>query len=73
MMLSSKFPTSMKNMSAEHEDVGLDELVDVDDIQNAATSLGNDAYKASVESTRSGFGAANVPSSTPPAGVESVA
>jgi hypothetical protein len=52
--------SSMRNMSAENEDAGLDELVDVDDLQNAAA-----------ESTRSGFGAANVPSSTPPVGVES--
>jgi hypothetical protein len=66
---------SMRNKSGEDDytDMGLDELVDVDDLQNAATSLGNNAYRASAESTRNGFGAGNVPSSTPPVGVESAA
>jgi hypothetical protein len=70
-MLSSNFLTYMRNMSAENEDVGLNELVDVGDLQNAAATLGNNAYKASVKSTRNGFGEANFPSSTPPVGVES--
>jgi hypothetical protein len=58
---------SMRNMSAEDDVEGLDvlsEAIDVDDLQNAATSLGNNAYRASAESTRNGFG---LVTSTPPA------
>jgi hypothetical protein len=59
--------SSLRNMAAENDVEGLDvlsEAVDVDDLQNAATSLGNTAYRASAESTRSGFG---IVTSTPPA------
>jgi hypothetical protein len=55
--------SSLRNMSQDNDDVGLDELVDLDDLKNAA-------YKASAESAKNGFGVA---SSTPPVGVESVA
>jgi hypothetical protein len=40
----------------------LDEVVDLDDLQNAGTSLGNN-----------GFRVANFSSATPPVGVESAA
>jgi hypothetical protein len=63
---------SLRNMS-ENDDLVLDELVDVDDVKNAATSLGDNAYRASAESTRNRFGASNFPSGTPPVGVESAA
>jgi hypothetical protein len=68
--------TNMRNSSADNDDitVGLDDFVDGDDLQNAATSFGNNAYRASAESSRNGFGAANFPSGvTPPVGVESAA
>jgi hypothetical protein len=53
--------SSIRNMSEDNDDLGLDELLDLDDIRNAA-------YKASAESTRNGFGVANAP-----VGVESAA
>jgi hypothetical protein len=53
--------SSIRNMSEDNDDLGLDELLDLDDIRNAA-------YKASAESTRSGLGVANAP-----VGVESAA
>jgi hypothetical protein len=53
--------SSIRNMSEDNEDLGLDELLDLDDLRNAA-------YKASAESTRSGLGVANAP-----VGVESAA
>ena len=65
--------SSMRNMSQDNDNLGLDELVDLDDLQNAATSIGNNAARASAESTRNGFGAANLSSVTPPVGVESAA
>jgi hypothetical protein len=46
--------SSFRNMPEEEtEDVGLDELLDLDDIRNAS-------YKAAAESVRGGFGAANL-------------
>jgi hypothetical protein len=65
--------SSMRNMSEDNDNLGLDEVVDLDDIQNAATSLGNDAYMAASESSRNGFGVANFSSATPPVGMESAA
>jgi hypothetical protein len=63
--------SSLRNMSNDDDDLGLGEVVDLDDLQNAGTSLGNNAYMAASESSRNGFGAANVFSATPPVGVES--
>jgi hypothetical protein len=54
--------SSMRNMAEDNDDLGLDEVVDFDDFQNAGTSLGNN-----------GFGEANLSSATPPVGVESAA
>ncbi len=54
--------SSFRNMSEDNNDWGLDEVVDLDDLQNAGTSLGNN-----------GFGVANFSSATPPVGVESAA
>jgi hypothetical protein len=65
--------SSIRNMPEGDNDMGLDELLDLDDIRNAATSIGNNAAKASAESTRNGFGVANFSSVTPPVGVESAA
>jgi hypothetical protein len=68
--------SSMRNMSAENDAEGLDvlsEAVDVDDLQNAATSLGNNAYRASAESTRNGFGIVTSTPPAPPGVVESAA
>jgi hypothetical protein len=65
--------SSMRSMSEDNDNLGLDELVDLDDLQNAATSIGNNAARASAESTRNGFGVANFSSVTPPVGVESAA
>jgi hypothetical protein len=53
--------SSIRSMSEDNNDLGLDELLDLDDIRNAA-------YKASAESTRNGLGVANAP-----VGVESAA
>jgi hypothetical protein len=67
--------SSLRSMSAGNDDEGLDvvsDVVDVDDLQNAAKTLGNNAYTAASESSRNGFGVANAASSTPP-GVESAA
>jgi hypothetical protein len=57
--------SSLRSMPQDDDDVGvgLDELVDLDDLKNAA-------YQVSSESTRSGFGLA---SGTPSVGVESAA
>jgi hypothetical protein len=66
----------MRNTSGENDAEGLDvlsEAVDVDDLQNAATSLGNNAYRASAESTRNGFGIATSTPPPPPGVVESTA
>jgi hypothetical protein len=71
--------TNMRNKSADNDDEGLDavlsEAVDADDVQNMATSLGNNAYRASAESSRNGFGVMNTSSAPmpPPPGVESTA
>jgi hypothetical protein len=65
--------SSMRSMSEDNDDLGLDEVVDLDDLQNAGTSLGKDAYMAASESSRNGFGVANLSSATPPVGVESAA
>jgi hypothetical protein len=46
--------SSIRNMAQDNDNLGLDELLDLDDIRNAA-------YKASVESTRNGLGVANAP------------
>jgi hypothetical protein len=54
--------SSMRNMAEDNDDLGLAEVVDFDDFQNAGTSLGNN-----------GFGEANLSSATPPVGVESAA
>jgi hypothetical protein len=54
--------SSFRNMSEDNNDLGLDEVVDLDDLQNAGTSLGNN-----------GFGVGNVSSATPPVGMESAA
>jgi hypothetical protein len=51
--------SSMRNMAEDNDDLGLDEVVDFDDFQNAGKSLGNDAYMAASESSRNGFGVAN--------------
>jgi hypothetical protein len=67
--------SSLRSMSAGNDDEGLDvvsDVVDVDDLQNAAKTLGNNTYTAASESSRNGFGVANAASSTPP-GVESAA
>jgi hypothetical protein len=67
--------SSLRSMSAGNDDEGVDvvsDAVDVDDLQNAAKSLGNNAYTAASESSRNGFGVANLASSTP-TGVESAA
>jgi hypothetical protein len=53
--------SSIRNMAQDNDNLGLDELLDLDDIRNAA-------YKASAESTRNGLGVANAP-----VGVESAA
>jgi hypothetical protein len=53
--------SSMRNMSEDNDGMGIDELLDLDDIRNTA-------YKASAESTRNGLGVANAP-----VGVESAA
>jgi uncharacterized protein with von Willebrand factor type A (vWA) domain len=45
--------SSFRNMPEDNDDVGLDELLDLDDIRNST-------YKAASESTRNGFGVANV-------------
>jgi hypothetical protein len=63
---------SMRNNDSEGLDV-LSEAIDVDDLQNAATSLGNNAYRATVESTRNGFGVVTSTPPTPPGVVESAA
>jgi hypothetical protein len=68
----SKF-SSMRSMAEDDDDLGLGDVVDLDDLQNAGTSLGNDAYMAASESSRNGFGVANFSSVTPPVGVESAA
>jgi hypothetical protein len=65
--------SSMRNVSQDNDNLGLDELVDLDDLQNATTSIGNNAARASAESTRNGLGVANFSSVTPPVGVESAA
>jgi hypothetical protein len=67
---------SMRNTSGDNDAEGLDvlsEAVDVDDLQNAATSLGNNAYRASAESTRNGFGIATSAPPPPPGVMESAA
>jgi hypothetical protein len=67
--------SSLRSTAAGNDDEGLDvvsEAVDVDDIQNAAKTLGNNAYTAASEPSRNGSGLANITSSTPP-GVESAA
>jgi hypothetical protein len=46
--------SSIRNISEDNDDLGLDELLDLDDIRNAT-------YKASAESTRNGLGVANAP------------
>jgi hypothetical protein len=68
--------SGMRNMAAENDAEGLDvlsEAVDVDDLQNIATSLGNTAYRASAESTRNGFGIVTSTPPAPPGVVESAA
>jgi hypothetical protein len=52
--------SSFRNMSEDNNDLALDEVVDLDDLQNAG--LGNN-----------GFRVANFSSATPPVGVESAA
>jgi hypothetical protein len=64
--------SSMRNNDAEGLDV-LSEDVGVDDLQNAATSLRNNAYRVSVESTSNGFGVATSTPPAPPGVVESAA
>jgi hypothetical protein len=49
-------------MAAGNDNLGLDEVVDLDDLQNVGTSLGNN-----------GFGVGNFSSATPPVGMESAA
>jgi hypothetical protein len=44
--------SSFRNMPEDDDDVGIDELLDLDDIRNST-------YKAASESTRNGFGVAN--------------
>ena len=44
--------SSFRNMAEDNDDVGIDELLDLDDIRNST-------YKAAAESTRNGFGGAN--------------
>jgi hypothetical protein len=63
---------SMRNNDAEGLDI-LSEAIDVDDLQNAATSLGNNAYRATVEPTRNGFGIVTSTPPAPPGVVESAA
>jgi hypothetical protein len=57
--------SSLRNMSRDNDSEDLDvlpEAVDVDDVQNAATSVANNAFR---ESARNGFGIANVPPAPP--------
>lgn len=54
--------SSFRSMPDENDDVGLDELLDLDDVKNSA-------YKEASESTRNGFGVA----ANAPAGVGSAA
>jgi hypothetical protein len=60
--------SSLRKMPQDDDDVGvgLDDLVDLDDLKNAA-------YQASAESTRNGLGVANLSAGTPPVGLESAA
>jgi hypothetical protein len=51
-----------RNMAEDNDNLGLDEVVDLDDLQNAGTTIGNN-----------GVGVANFSSATPPVGVESAA
>jgi hypothetical protein len=44
--------SSFRNMPEDDDDVGIDELLDLDDIRNST-------YKAASQSTRNGFGGAN--------------
>jgi hypothetical protein len=53
--------SSFRNMPEDDDDVGIDELLDLDDIRNST-------YKAASESARNGLGVANAP-----VGVESAA
>jgi hypothetical protein len=61
--------SSFRNKPEDNDGMGIDELLDLDDIRNSTykaasestrNGFGNSTYKAASESTRNGFGIANV-------------